>query len=204
MLIHAVIIVVLATVVVRIYEKHRGPKNASAAKQAQAPAAKPHVDESTVKKTLDKEDARVAEMSDADKMAELRKKSASLESVNPAAVDAVASTVETVRGADKSRAYEPQKNVSGKFDAETATIYDIVREDRKDQPVFVYTLVDAEGRSMKAERKMDEMTPDDMRAYQVFEMGRNNKNMARLLKSAIMISSPKAKKSAAAQSQPSK
>lgn len=210
LLIHLTIIAALASVTIRIYEKHNAGANSASSGGGQSaahPAAPaPKIDPQTVSRALEKEDARVAAISDEEKMAELRKKSVALADMDSHAVDAVASTVESVKGADKSRAYSPQENVTGKFDSATATLYDISREKRDDQPVFVYTLVDAQGRSMKAVRKMEEMSADDMRAYQLFEMGRNNQNMARLLKSAIMIgqqhTNAPAKKTAAATSRP--
>ncbi|HNX26766.1 MAG TPA: hypothetical protein PKK48_05095 [Phycisphaerae bacterium] len=189
LLIHVILIAVLATVAVHIYEKHRGSADNG---QLQAIAARPDINIDTVKTSLQKEEARVAELSDEDKMSELRKKSAVLQNMNPQAVDAVAAAAETLGRANKSRAYEPVKNVAGNFDTDTAAIYDISRENRDEQPVFIYTLVDAKGRTMKAERRMDEMSADDMRAYHIFEMSRGNKNMARLLRSAIMIGQPQA------------
>jgi hypothetical protein len=189
LLIHLIIIAGLASVTVHVYKNHSATNAAVAGGGGQADAQQPapKIDQQAVTKNLEKEDARVAAMSDEDKMAELQKKAGQLSNMDSRAVDAVAATVETVKGADKSRAYEPQKNATGKFDPNTATLYDITKENRNDDSIFVYTLVDAEGRTMTAERKLEEMSADDMRAYQLFNMSRNNKNMARLLKSAIMI-----------------
>lgn len=191
LLIHVILIAALAAVAVRIYDSRNSVKNSETG-ESRPEVGKTQIAPQQVSQALEKEQARIAKLSAEERMAELQAKSADIKDMDSQSVNAAAVAVETIKGADKSRAYEPRKNVAGKFDPGTATIYDIQKETGDDQPVFTYTLVDARGRSMKVQRELSEMSADDMRAYQVFTMSRNNENLARLVKSAVMIAQPQA------------
>ncbi len=83
-----------------------------------------------------------------------------------------------------NRAFEPVASAEGDFDPDTASLYDIVR--RKDDDgklVFVFTYVDAGGRTLQHEQTPEEMSRDDMIAWQIFEMSRKNQNLRLLVDS---------------------
>jgi hypothetical protein len=95
--------------------------------------------------------------------------------------------IERLRGVDRGRKYEPDPTAGGKFDPNTATLYDIRRTTRGGRTVYVQTLVDAQGRTLTAETPAGQMSEADLRAYRVFLMAQRNPKLRFLLDSAIRI-----------------
>ena len=139
-------------------------------------------------KLLERENRRVAKMSDAEKMRRLDDLSdGKLRGVRKSSLKEITARLERAKGVDRSRWYTPNPDATGRYDADTTVLYDIARRTRDGKEIYVYTFVDAAGRTLKTERPAARMTPSDLRSFRVFEMARKSPGMRRLVNSTIRI-----------------
>ncbi len=83
-----------------------------------------------------------------------------------------------------ARALAPVPGASGRFDPDTASLYDMFRRVGPDgQVVYHIVYVDAAGRTLATDRPANELTQDERVAAQVFEMGHQNPNLRILIDS---------------------
>ena len=158
-------------------------------RQRPAPTAAGADDETPdPEKLFERENRRVAKMSDAEKMRRLDDLSdGKLRGVRKSSLKEITSRLERAKGVDRSRWYTPNPDATGRYDANTTVLYDIARRTRDGKEIYVYTFVDAAGRTLKTDRPAARMTASDLRSFRVFEMARKSPGMRRLLESAIRI-----------------
>jgi hypothetical protein len=130
---------------------------------------------------------RVSTLPADEKLGELKKRLDELDAIRFRNVRGAAGLVENVAGVKQDRWYRPNPDAKGTFDSKSATLFDVTRRVRDDKTVYVYTLVDAAGRTREAAVPADQMTPDDLRAYEVFEIARRNPKLRYLVESALRI-----------------
>jgi hypothetical protein len=146
--------------------------------------------EPTTRKALEAmnyQEQRVSTMPAEEKLEELKKHLDDLDAMYFRNVRGAADFVETVKGVKHDRWYRPNPAAKGKFESKTATLFDITRREKDGETVYVYTLVDADGRTTTAEISARQMKPDDLRAVKVFEMARRNPKLRYLLETALRM-----------------
>jgi len=136
-------------------------------------------------------EARAAMLSPEQRISQLEKKLPELHNVRPGSAEAVASLVEKAHRVDRDRAYAPRPGATGRFDADTAVLYDITRSVKDGRAVYEYTFVDSAGRTISTEIPEDKMSPEDLRSFRVFEMTRRSPALRRLVDAAIRIADKK-------------
>ena len=145
-----------------------------------------------VKQILKEAEERAAKLSDEQKLRELEKKLPELKNMSLSDVDQIASVVEKIRNATRDRQYAPVEGVAGEFDVASTIIYDIQKmTDEKGKVVYVFTLVDKDGRQLVHTVKGEEMTGADLTAYRVFEMARGNQALRRMVQTVQKLHASK-------------
>ncbi|MFP4027493.1 MAG: hypothetical protein ACLFWL_06865 [Candidatus Brocadiia bacterium] len=141
-----------------------------------------------LKQIYSKTKRELGELSNEEKMRRLRRKMKQLERVRPRSIEAIAGAVEAWKGIDSDRAYAPKKEAEGKFDPDSASLYDIRRLQKKNgEVVYVFILVDRAGQTLTNVVKEENMAPRDLRAYQIFKMGSDNPALRRLIETTRKI-----------------
>lgn len=134
---------------------------------------------------IERERRRIERLSTTEQEAELSRRLQDVNRMTREVVVGAAAAVAKAAGIDDSRAYAPRKGVEGPFEVESSVLYDItMRVEEDGQTVYVWTMVDRAGRSITSELPPEMMTPADMIAFRLFEMGRQNPNMGPLLDAA--------------------
>lgn len=140
-----------------------------------------------VRSALQSHRRRLADLSAEQKLQRLRRKADALEKIPTERVDLAAAFIEKAMGADTRRAYAPDPKAKGRFDPDTATLYDIERATRNGREVLKYTWVDAAGRSVTSERAAEQVTGNDRAAATAMDMARSMPQLRRLVDAAIRI-----------------
>ncbi len=126
-------------------------------------------------------------------LAELHGKLDALAKIESSDVVAIIDLVARAGGTSGSsgRAFEPRPGIGGDFDPNTASLHDIVKsKDDRGNLIFITTYVDAKGRTLESQRSPEEMSRDDMVAWQVFELARKNQNLRLLVDSVRQMAEP--------------
>jgi len=136
-------------------------------------------------------EARAAALTPSQQISQLEKKLPQLGKVRPGSAETIAGLVEKAHRVDGGRAYAPRPGATGRFNADSAVLYDITKGVRDGRAVYEYTLVDSGGRTISTEIAEDKMSPEDLRSFRVFEMARRNSALRRLVDAAIRIADKK-------------
>lgn len=182
-------VTVLAAIGVWAYDKYEN-KDDSRRISSRNPGAESQTKESTkatAQKSMAYQQRRVLEMSGDEKRKELQKRLEDLDEIYFRDVKGAAGLVESLKGVKQDRRYEPNPAAKGKFESKSATLYDITRKVENGKTVYVHTLVDAEGRTARAEIPAEQMSADDLRAFEVFEIARRNPKLRFLVDAALRI-----------------
>ncbi|MBN1555880.1 MAG: hypothetical protein JXA11_14145 [Phycisphaerae bacterium] len=140
-----------------------------------------------VKRDMEYHNQRVAKLSGEEKLRELQERLDDLDAVSFRNVKGAAGFVESVAGVKRDRWYRPNPSATGTFQSDSATLYDITQRVKDGKTIYEYTLVDAEGRTVKADIPARQMTPDQLRAFTVFEISRRNPKLRYLIDTALKI-----------------
>ena len=142
---------------------------------------------------MSKTEKEVEDMSLEEKLNELRERLGELDAIPLGEVEAIAAAVERLRRVDRERAYDPREGADGSFHHESGSLYDIVRLVRESgETVYVFILVDRDGRKLLYVVKEEDMTEADWTAFQVFQMGRDSPALRRLIDTARKINASRA------------
>jgi len=128
---------------------------------------------------------RIEGLSEEELWEELRVQLRRVEGVPPEDVASIAAAVERLKGVSGERQYAPKEGAKGSFDVDSASLYDIRRLVREDGSVaYVLILVDRAGRQMLHVVEEEDMSEADLTAFRLFEMGRANPSLRRLIDAA--------------------
>ena len=116
-----------------------------------------------------------------DKMDKLRRQAKKVEKIAAGSVDRMASLVESAIGVDDQSAPGPDPQVPGRFEPGEATVYDITRKADNGRIRYEWIYVDNAGRQLTTTMNADAMTAQDLRLFEIFEMGRSNPALRRLI-----------------------
>jgi hypothetical protein len=180
-------VVVLAAIGVWAYRYYEGGKESQKRGGAGEAAEARHSTEAMADRNIDLQDKLAASKPADEKLEELKERLDALDEIYIRDVRAAADFVEARKGVKQDRWYKPNPEVKGKFESSSATLYDVTRRVKNGKTVYVHTLVDAEGRSAKAEIPEEQMSVDQMRAFQVFEIARRNPKLRYLVDTALRI-----------------
>lgn len=130
---------------------------------------------------------RADSMSPQEKMAELDRKRRELEKIPPESVNAITSLIERTLRVDGNRQYAPKEGAGGRFDADSAVLYDIRKKVRDGRTVYVHVLVDKDGHKIEAEVPESEMTADGRRAAAIMRWAGQSPRLRRLVDTVIKL-----------------
>lgn len=135
---------------------------------------------------------QVRDMSPQQQMEKLEILKQPLSDIQTERVESIARLAEQGFGADESvrqRRYEPDPNAQGRFDPDTAVLYDIETLTDPDTGFVSYRFVyvDDMGRSLESTRPESQVSAADRRAAQVYAMARDNPQMRALIQTVNRI-----------------
>ncbi|MAE65947.1 MAG: hypothetical protein CMJ18_16875 [Phycisphaeraceae bacterium] len=134
-----------------------------------------------------REQKRVDELSREEQEEDLSSKIERLGAIATQEVDRVATMVEGVLGVADRTLASPNPDAKGTFDSDSATIHDIRRVETDDGPIYRWTFVDAEGRTIESLRRESEMMSEDLLLCRTFDMARSNPGLRRVLDVVLKV-----------------
>ena len=182
---HAVVLTLIGLWAFDYYENRAAPGGAAAAGAATANTPEPTAMDANA--AWQHQRRRIADMSGREKVDELKSRLGDLDAIPFASVRGAAEFVEGIQGVKQDRWYRPNPKAKGKFEPASATLYDIARREKNGRTVYLYTLVDAEGRTTTAEIPDSRIRRNDLWAFEVFEMSRRNPKLRHLVDTALRI-----------------
>jgi len=139
----------------------------------------------SLKRILRLTEEELAKLSDEEKERLLREKLASLSNIEAGDVNKIALAVEKFKGVPSTREYAPREGVEGPFHTNSALLYDVRRFVRESgEVVYLIIMVDKDGRQLVDTVKEEDMTSELLTAYRIFELGRDNPSLRRLIEAA--------------------
>jgi hypothetical protein len=129
---------------------------------------------------------RAAQMTNESRLAAVESHTSAVEQIKPKDMDDILSHIESSFGLEREK---PPETQPGAFDLDSSYISDIMpASGPRKEPGFLFTRTDANGRTMMHFVARTDMSPEDLKLAEVFEKGRNNPNLKRIIKSTTRIS----------------
>jgi len=118
-------------------------------------------------------------------MAELRK----LDKISARSVNGAAAFIESKLGLNGNRKYAPDPKATGRFDVNSAVVYDIRKKQAPDGgAAYVYVFVDKDGRTVESEVPEKSLSANDRLAAGILGWARKDPKLRRLVDTVIKIS----------------
>ena len=140
--------------------------------------------EPDVQALMDQQQKELAAMSHEERMAELRK----LDRIPERSVKDAAAFIEGKLGLNGNRKYAPDPKATGRFDVNSAVVYDIRKKQAPDgRATYVYVFVDRDGRTVESEVPDKSLSANDRLAAGIMGWARKDPKLRRLVDTVIKI-----------------